>query len=838
MLAVISLACGTPVFAQGPATGTVRGRVVRTDFNLPVRNAVVSIEGTTVTTTTDSDGRYVLSLAPAGSRVLAVRAIGFRSRTIPIAVSPGSVLQQDVSLESAPLMLSEVVVTGASRVPQLTLDAPAAVGVVSERLQRDYGPTDQVPQTLVRLPGVDAVQTGVNQWDVNARGFNTTNTRRVVVLLDGRDLGLAFLGSQEWSALSIPLEDLASLEFVRGPGSALYGPNAFSGVLMLTTPSARDIVGTRLSVAGGELGTFQGGIRNAGVFGSGRFGYRVHAGYVTSDTWSRSRTNTGDFSREYADAIDTVRHPVASPAPGFEIVPLAGQHKQGAPFTPGAAIGDRDPVTRLFGGIRLDYYATGGELTLEAGDSRSENETSVTGVGRVQTGNATRPWARLGWRGDRLSAFAYYSGRRSSDQIALASGANLRETSATYHGEVQYHRPVLAGRGRVVAGGSVRALMVDSDETLLAAETDDRTDEFYSGFGQLEYDVTRRVRVIGAIRVDGGNLFDTEFSPKGAVVWTPNERNAIRATVNRAFKTPVILEYFLSVPAGAPADFSALEDGFRASPLGPALSGVPQGQLFTQSSAVPVLALGNEQLDVEHVTSWELGYKGQLSSGVYVTADVYYSRLTGFVTELLPGVNPLYAPWTAPDEVPADVRPVVAGAVRDALAGAGQALAAAALTRLPDGRTAIVVSVGNAGRASDYGLELGLTARLRGGLELDANYTLFGFEVDATSLVPGQQVLPNTPKHKANLSLAWRHTGGFDARLTSRYVAAFDWAGGVFVGRVPSLTTIDLLAGHQLTPLVRAQLAATNLLDQRRYQVFGGSLIGRRALLGLSARLP
>ena len=104
--------------------------------------------------------------------------------------------------------------------------------------------TGQAPVALQSVPGVDVVQSGVNDFNVNARGFNSSLNRRVLVLQDGRDLAIAFLGSQEWNGLTQPLEDLGKVEMVRGPGSALYGANAFSGVVNITTPTAREVIGT------------------------------------------------------------------------------------------------------------------------------------------------------------------------------------------------------------------------------------------------------------------------------------------------------------------------------------------------------------------------------------------------------------------------------------------------------------------------------------------------------------------------------------------------------------------------------------------------------------------
>ena len=133
--------------------------------------------------------------------------------------------------------------------------------------------TGQLPMALAAHPGIDLAETDVHDFNVNARGFNSSLTRRVLVLQDGRDLAIPFLGSQEWSGLSLPLDDIARIEMVRGPGSALYGANAFSGVLSITTPAAREVVGTKLSGGGGDPSVLRGDLRHATVDLLGSFSY-------------------------------------------------------------------------------------------------------------------------------------------------------------------------------------------------------------------------------------------------------------------------------------------------------------------------------------------------------------------------------------------------------------------------------------------------------------------------------------------------------------------------------------------------------------------------------------
>ena len=151
----------------------------------------------------------------------------------------------DAGLEAVTISLSEIVVEGASRAPERIVEAPAAISVVPPEVLQNVSITGQAPVALQSVPGVDVVQSGVNDFNVNARGFNSSLNRRVLVLQDGRDLAIAFLGSQEWNGMTQPLEDLGKVEMVRGPGSALYGANAFSGVVNITTPTAREVIGTK-----------------------------------------------------------------------------------------------------------------------------------------------------------------------------------------------------------------------------------------------------------------------------------------------------------------------------------------------------------------------------------------------------------------------------------------------------------------------------------------------------------------------------------------------------------------------------------------------------------------
>jgi outer membrane receptor protein involved in Fe transport len=80
-----------------------------------------------------------------------------------------------------------------------------------------------------------------------------------------------------------------------------------------------------------------------------------------------------------------------------------------------------------------------------------------------------------------------------------------------------------------------------------------------------------------------------------------------------------------------------------------------------------------------------------------------------------------------------------------------------------------------------------------------------------------------------------RSRNGFDARVAARFVSAYDWAAGTFFGDIPASQTVDISAGYQVSGWLRIHAIGTNILDQKRYQVYGGSVLGRRVIAGVTA---
>jgi outer membrane receptor protein involved in Fe transport len=156
------------------------------------------------------------------------------------------------------------------------------------------------------------------------------------------------------------------------------------------------------------------------------------------------------------------------------------------------------------------------------------------------------------------------------------------------------------------------------------------------------------------------------------------------------------------------------------------------------------------------------------------------------------------------------------------------------LATLPNGERAIVVSYANAGKVKEQGMEFSAGYVLTDELRIEGSYTFFDFD-PATGAIAGDKLLPNTPKHKGTLSLQYAGAQGLDLGVTVRRQTAFDWAAGVFSGLVDWSQTVHLNAGYQFNNNVRVHAIATNVFDQKRFHIYGGSVIGRRVIAGVTA---
>ena len=777
------------------ADGQIAGRITRANGS-GIGGVIVQVIETGAAELSDANGDFRFTV-PAGTYTLNFVAGENVSTESNVVVTGGQTTRVDERVDWNLSVAETITVYSASRRVERVVEAPSAVTVVAPEDIASVAPSGQAARIVESAPGVDFTNSGLYDTNFNARGFNSSLNRRILTLVDGRDPAVAFLGSQEWAALSFPLDEMASVELVRGPGSALYGANAFSGVLNMTTKQPKLSPGGRLMLSGGDLNTRRADLRHAGGLG-GEWYYRVVGGYQQSDDFSRSRNATVEYTTPCLTTAQTncLRR---------EAVPLA-----------------LDEVNVRFGGLRFDKHLANSDVfTVEGGYSTIEGPVFQTGIGRVQVTDVERPWFRTNYNMTHWNLGAYWDARKAENQVALASNARLYEDSSNLHAEIQTNWDFFGGKTRVIGGVAYNSQEVDTANpqgigTLMEEAHDEQQQ---SAFAQAEFDLGTRFKIVGAARYDDSTLHESQFSPKGAIVFTPALNHTLRYSYNEAFQRPNYSELFLAAPAGAPvnlAGIAAVTPG--AGALAPFLQQLGFGPL-------PILARGNANLDVEKIRSHELGYAGIFAGKVFLTVDVYQSNLKNFVTDLLPGVNTAFTPYQLPANVPA---PVAAGINQflNAALGANRG----GLTTV-NGQPALVLSYTNAGEVDTQGGEIAVNYYVTNNWLVDFNYSYFDFDVKTAAV--GDRLLPNAPENKFNLGVGWRGDR-LDAKATYRWVEEFDWAAGIFVGHIPSYEVVNLGANFKITDNLGIGLDVSNALDNEHWESFGGDLMSRRALGSLS----
>ena len=267
----------------------------------------------------------------------------------------------------------------------------------------------------------------------------------------------------------------------------------------------------------------------------------------------------------------------------------------------------------FFGGVRLDKYLQNGiTLTMEAGLADLAGPAFQTGIGRVQLVDVQRPWARFNFNTDRVNLLAYYTGRKAPEQLALSSGSNLALDTYRIQVEGQTNWSFVDDQVRMVVGGSAGVENIDSLDKTTGRQTlmfEPVDSDQQALFGQVDWNLAEQLKLVLAGRGDFSSLHDAQFSPKASVVYTPISDHSVRFTYNEAFQVPNYSEFFLQADAAPPANLTAL-NAFCAP------FGVNCGFGITR-----VLAVGNTDLELEEIQTWEIGYKGILGGRAFLTLD-------------------------------------------------------------------------------------------------------------------------------------------------------------------------------------------------------------------------
>lgn len=227
---------------RASAPFTVTGQVRRSGSLKPVAKAIITVEGTSIETTSDADGRFRLTGIPAGRDHIVIAAPGLMPLRAELALTPGGVAPLDVLLD-AEVHYTEVVSVSPEARDLFASYQPTSV-LAGQDLGRELAAT--LGETLQGQPGVAQRSLGPGPSRPVIRGLDGD---RVLILENGQRVG--DLSSQS-ADHGVPVNPASAgrVEVVRGPATLLYGANAIGGLVNVIdeTIPTRPVVGAHGTV--------------------------------------------------------------------------------------------------------------------------------------------------------------------------------------------------------------------------------------------------------------------------------------------------------------------------------------------------------------------------------------------------------------------------------------------------------------------------------------------------------------------------------------------------------------------------------------------------------------
>jgi len=360
---------------------------------------------------------------------------------------------------------------------------------------------------------MDVMQITGGDANVSMRGLNTRLSNKLLVLINGRTVQNDFLGSTFWESLPIDVDQIERIEVVRGPGSALYGANAFAGVVNIIT----------IAPGEGRSGVRVGYGDHNQAYGSlwatardGDFAYRASAGYTRYPRWTR----------EVGEGRSDIISEGTDQDLGAQNVRIDVRTSQ--------RIGEKSEI-QIGGGFaraEIDLYGIGpfNDYALQL------DNIDVTSAFRSENFNARLYFLRA--VGHSASNSAYVG------QTLYPTDPKQNSLGAEFEFVSHFAVPELL-KHEVHVGVSYRLKSINW--SYLA---DDLPNEHHvAGFLQDSIRIGKYVTTVLSGRVDYVPYLGRVVpSPRGSVIVRPTDRQAVRLSGSTAFRTTTFLESYLDLP--------------------------------------------------------------------------------------------------------------------------------------------------------------------------------------------------------------------------------------------------------------------------------------------------
>jgi iron complex outermembrane receptor protein len=491
---------------------TVTGNVVD-ESQEPTLGANITVMGVAIGTSTDYDGNFTLTVDQELPFSIQISSIGYQ--TVTQEVTANNQMVNITLIEGDQL---DEIVLSASRTPESVRESPVTIERFDTRDIKNATSPDFYA-SLENLKGVDINKGSLTFSSLNTRGFATFANTRFVQLVDGMDNSSPALNFAIGNFLGLNELDVQSVELLPGASSALYGANAFNGILFMTSKSPFDDQGVSVYVktgitsqqAAGDNNFYDFGIRAAHKF-SDKFAAKANFSYLQGTEWYATDTNQYKLNQPgtpdtvipfenqpahdglniYGDevslgALGTNLNEVGQSIEALGLIPAGSSALIPAVNVSRTGYREQDVTTYEAASgkadFSLNYRPTGGDLEVVWNSKFGFGRTIYQGANRYQLDNFLMQQHKLELRSKDFFVRGYMTSEDAGNSYDMRfTGINLSKVNATewfglYAGT--YLQSVLGGATDAQAHAGAR-LQADDAYTLQPG-----TAEFNAAYDQI-----------------------------------------------------------------------------------------------------------------------------------------------------------------------------------------------------------------------------------------------------------------------------------------------------------------------------------------------------------------
>ena len=469
------------------AQTTVKGYVVDAEGQ-PIPQVSIQILETTEGTVSDFDGHFTIDTRSPLPFKISISSIGFVSKKHTVL----SFETLKIVLEEETTNLSEIVVS-ASRTPERIFESPVTVERFGLKEIKNTSSVDFY-DGLENLKGITINTNSLTFKSINTRGFSNFGNSRFVQLIDGMDNAAPVLNFPLGNLLGITEIDVQSVELLPGASSALYGANAFNGILFMQSKNPFNFEGVSSYVktgmtsqeAAGDNIFWDVGVRVAKKF-SEKFAAKANFSYLEGTDWyATSEENlstplTGREDPNY-DGLNVYGDEVSQNLRGIgrilsqTINPTTGQpflHPDAVPLLPDENISRTGYLesnltnyeaesVKFDGALHYRPFADDFEIVYQA--KIGTGATIYQGVNRYSIKNFFLQQHKLEFKNNHFFIRGYMTDESAGDSYDMRfAGININrywKDDATWFGEYvgAYAQTILSGRTEEEAHSIARQL--------------------------------------------------------------------------------------------------------------------------------------------------------------------------------------------------------------------------------------------------------------------------------------------------------------------------------------------------------------------------------------------